>query len=355
MGNPSSTFCFRPWTEIYSHFNTCGPCCINYNLYKGNIQTYVNSQELKNIKKEFLSGGKPVSCNECWETEKAGVKSVRQRETTRSKTIQRLSISLSNKCNYKCRMCNPEDSSAWSNDTAACSVRGMSPVLKTKNLTNIDWIIERCKEQKIILTVLGGEPLICDEYIYLLEQIEKYNLYDSITLVITTNLSVLKYRGVDHLTEWAKFTNIIVYASFDGVGSVGEYIRQGYVHDKFCKNLNLSKKFITYLSTTIQLYNVFDIPNIFNFANEYNLPIDFNFLIDPDYLRLENLNKIDRQAVLEHYAMHNFYNEEIFNTLNSDNFLPLKNKFIDYTNSLDILWSKSYIDYIPKLERVLYS
>jgi len=350
--NLSKHFCFRPWTEIYSHFESYGPCCVNYKLYQGDIASYSSSQELKTIKREFLNGEKPVSCNECWKTEAAGVKSIRQRDTIKSKNLQRLSISLSNKCNFKCRMCNPEDSSAWALDSEACKVLDMKPLAETSNTRNIDYIIQLCRTKKITLSVLGGEPLITDEYIYLLEQIDKYDLYENIYLSLTTNLSKLSYKGVNHLDEWDKFTNIDVYASFDGVGKVGEYIRQGYIHDKFCKNLQLSNKYVKYLATTIQIYNIFDLPNIFSFSKEYNIPIDFNFLVYPTQLSLGNLSLSDRNLVLEYYKSVNFYNEEIFNVLTSSTFLNTKSKFIDYTNSIDRLWKKSYKEYLPELSRL---
>ena len=216
-GIPKS-FCFKPWNEAYAHFNTSGPCCINYKLVKGGFTSYLESQELKELKSSFLKGEKHPSCAVCWDTEAAGMKSVRQGDKNLSRKLNRISISISNKCNFKCMMCNPEDSSAWSNDSTACIIRKMSPFVSDNNSANIDWIIERAKLNKIILTVIGGEPFICDEYLYLIEQIKKYDLFDNIYLVITTNLSDLKYRGVDHLDVLSKFTNVDVFASSDGVG-----------------------------------------------------------------------------------------------------------------------------------------
>ena len=79
-------------------------------------------------------------------------------------------------------MCNPEDSSAWALDSEACKVLDMKPLAQTSNIHNVDYIIQLCRTKKITLTVLGGEPLITDEYIYLLEQIDKYDLYENIYL-----------------------------------------------------------------------------------------------------------------------------------------------------------------------------
>ena len=72
----------------------------------------------------------------------------------------------------------------------------------------------------------------------------------------------------------------------------------------------------------------------------------------PTQLSLGNLSLSDRNLVLEYYKSVNFYNEEIFNVLTSSTFLNTKSKFIDYTNSIDRLWKKSYKEYLPELSRL---
>ena len=116
-------FCPLPWTEVYIAHDTTGPCCINTELYNStDVADYLKSEELKTLKKEFLKGSKPDSCSYCWDTEKAGITSVRQSQTTRGSKLQRVSLAITNKCNFKCRMCNPIDSSAWTTDIAAAKI-----------------------------------------------------------------------------------------------------------------------------------------------------------------------------------------------------------------------------------------
>lgn len=351
-GLPDS-FCFKPWNEVYSHFDTSGPCCINYKLHNGGFASYTSSPELTDLRNSFLRGEKHPSCSACWKTEAAGVRSVRQGDTNYSKKLNRISISLSNKCNFKCMMCNPEDSSSWSLDVSACEIRGMEPVLNEKDLSNIDWIIEKAKTSKIILTVMGGEPLICEEYLYLLEQIEKYNLFENISLVLTTNLSVLSYREVDHLKMFSKFSAVDIYASFDGVATVGEYIRYGFSSEKFENNLIKAKQFVNYFSTTIMLYNIYDLPNIFDYADKFGVSVNFNFLTDPYYLSVGVLSKSERDSVLNYYDEVGFKNEEIINLLNTINFIDAKSELVSYTRGLDTIWNRNILDYIPELKSIL--
>ena len=97
MSRMPSNFCFKPWVELYSHFDTFGPCCVNYKLYKGSIDTYRDSKELKQLKREFLANKRPASCSACWEAEDQGIRSVRQMDNkVKGKDLQTISISLSN-------------------------------------------------------------------------------------------------------------------------------------------------------------------------------------------------------------------------------------------------------------------
>ena len=345
-------FCFKPWNEVYSHFDTIGPCCVNYKLYKGNIDSYLNSKELFNLRREFLQGDKPVSCQECWKTEESGMKSIRQLDFNYSKRLHRFSVSLSNKCNFKCVMCNPEDSSAWSKDSAACEVRGMKPFTALSDYKLVDYIIEIAKTQNILFSVMGGEPLICDDYIYFLEQVEKFNLYENIRLAITTNLSVLIYKGFDHLEHFSRFKVIDIYASFDGTGSVGEYIRYGFSHKKFEENLIKAQNYVNFFSTTVQVYNLFELPNIFQYAKKFNISVNLCFLTDPDFLSINILSRHERDKVLQYYKKINFKNDDVIKVLSNSKYVDKKSEFKIYTESLDLLWNRNYLNYIPELVEI---
>ena len=206
------------------------------------------------------------------------------------------------------------------------------------------------KKQHLHLRVMGGEPLITDEFVYLMKEINKYDLYENIYLILTTNLSVLSFRDINYLEYFKKFPKLDIYASFDGVGKVGEYIRHGFKFNKFDKNLKTANKFIKYLSVTIQLYNIFDMPNIFAYADKNNLKVNFNYLVNPTFLRIENLNSEDKKVVLTHYEQKNFRNNELESALSNTTTLNQKSKFLKYTKDLDLLWSKDLLHSIPELK-----
>ena len=314
-------FCPAPWTEVYIGHDTMGPCCVNSEIYKGiNPQEYLKSDTLKKLKKEFLMGSRPDSCYACWSAESAGVRSVRQSQTTRGSKLQRISLAITNKCNFKCRMCNPVDSSAWGVDKKALHTfkKFYKDVEKYENIikfeddyANIDWIIEQCKTNKLLINLLGGEPFISVGFLYFLKKVEEYDLYDNISLVITTNLSVIKYKRVDFITELSKFKSLDIYASIDGCFKVGEYIREGFDFTKFHNNLLAMKSLVNYFSVTLQVYNIYHMPTLYKYANTLGIKINLNYIFDPVFLKVEILNEEERNKVLDYYKSVNFNNKDI--------------------------------------------
>ena len=164
---------------------------------------------------------------------------------------------------------------------------------------------------------------------------------------------MLSYKGVNYLDYFDKFSKIDIYASFDGVGEVGEYIRHGFNFKKFDTNLQAASNFINNLSVTVQLYNIFDMPNIFAYAKKNNLNVNFNYLVEPSFLRIENLNLDDKKAILKHYKDKKFTNKELESALTNSRILNQKPKFLEYTQSLDALWGKNLMQSIPEL-KILY-
>jgi len=352
-------FCPLPWTEVYIGHDTTGPCCINTELYNStDVSDYLKSEELKTLKKEFLKGNKPESCRYCWDTEKAGMTSVRQSQTTKGSKLQRVSLAITNKCNFKCRMCNPVDSSAWGSDITATKIlygnrydRKKEKFIKHKDdYASIDWIIDQCKKEKLLVNLLGGEPFISPGFLYFLEQVNKYNLYDNISLVITTNLSVVKYKRIDFIQELSKFKSLDIYASIDGCFKVGEYIREGFDFKKFHNNLVAMKDLINFFSVTLQVYNIYHMPILYKYADTLGIKINLNYLVGPVFLKVEILNEEERNKVLDYYKSVNFNNKDIINVLKTgDDYTNYREKYVSYTNSLDKLWNKNIKDYIPEL------
>lgn len=359
-------FCLIPWFGIFIDSKTIGPCCVNHQLSKNiNIDNYLKSSELNNLKKDFLNGEKPSSCNSCWEAEAVGIKSVRQekakvllKETKNLlKNYCHFSIRISNKCNYKCRMCGPRYSSAWELDLKASSLRIDTVYSKAESFDldsykkNIQYIITVAQRQLTYINILGGEPLISDEFLYFLEKTKENNVRQNIILNINTNLSVTSYKDIDYKKEFSTFKSVILHASLDGLENVGEYIRRGFKQSIFDKNLQYFKEYIRDINVTLQIYNIYNIPNIYSYADYNNLNVTLNYLIIPRYLSISLLDEYERNNILKFYKNNNFYNKDIESSLYSEK-INLKDisKFINYTNGLDSLWKTDLKKNIPELK-----
>ena len=360
----ASGFCLIPWFGVFIDSKSTGPCCVNYNLSNTtSVESYLKSIELNNIKKEFLESKKPKSCEVCWKSESIGVKSIRQEKSEvllketkfNLKTYFHFSIRISNKCNYKCRMCSPKFSSAWQLDTKASLLRD-GKILNidlfdfNSYKENIQYITNVAKKQVININILGGEPLISNEFLYLLEKSKELDVRKNIILNINTNLSVNKYNNIDYKKEFSTFKAVVLHASIDGINKVGEYIRKGFKQNIFNNNLKYFRDYVKHLNITLQIYNIYDMPNIYNYAKDNKINIIINHLNEPSYLSISILDKKERENILNYYKYHNFYNKDIEASLINEtiNTKDIKN-FIEYTDSLDSLWKIDIKKNIPEL------
>jgi sulfatase maturation enzyme AslB (radical SAM superfamily) len=356
MSKIPDNFCFHPWTGVYIDNNTIGPCCVNYKLYRGNnIEEYLASNTLRKLKDSFLNNEKHPFCNTCWKEESLGIKSIRQRnKVIKSKDYYYFTIRLSKKCNFTCRMCHPKFSSAWALDKEAIELidkyeEELFDIDSYKK--NIEYFLEKAKNNKITIVFIGGEPLISEEFLYFLNRCDELDIHKNIELSINTNLSVYKYKNIDYSIEFNKFYWVNIHASMDGLGKVGEYIRRGYKQKIFDYNLNKLKKYINSINVTVQAYNIYDMPHIYKYAENKGIRIIINYVHYPFYLSIAILDKIERLNILKYYSDNNFNNEDIINAINKEPFSTENIEiFIKYTKSLDLLWKTNMLESIPELK-----
>ena len=140
MKLPHDKFCVLPWVSLEaSPIGTVRPCCLaknelsdnlgnKFDLNNAKLSDITNSNELTNLRKEFLDGKMPSACQRCWSEEDAGrtskrmhtldrLKDILKHETTwtsEPKHLYFLDLKLGNICNLKCRICG-----SWSSSTYA--------------------------------------------------------------------------------------------------------------------------------------------------------------------------------------------------------------------------------------------
>ena len=284
----SPTFCILPWIHLSTrpngHMRLC--CAANAssagaqndkdfanevgilkkedgqpaNFNHTDLKTAWNSTYMKTIRKSMLQGRKPASCLKCFKEESSGYQSKRVwenrlwkkrvnlkqllEETKPDGTIPvkmcYVDLRFGTKCNLKCIMCSPHDSSLWVKDWNILYPQIQNPSLKElmdwQNKGKVhgasyNWYKDNTKFWKQLLEQIphmqqiyfaGGESTIIDEHYELLEMCIKRGAAKNIELRYNSN-------GVempDRLFKlWSHFKRVVFHFSLDSICEMNDYIR----------------------------------------------------------------------------------------------------------------------------------
>lgn len=270
--------CIIPWVylEIFPE-GTVTPCCAN-TLTLGDIKTTSleeiwNGEKMNQFRRSLFAKNLPLSCQSCIETEKLGGQSLREKyndffnssfssvadNTNEDGSLKTISFKgwdfkVSNKCNFKCRMCGPRLSSSFT-----------GVIQEHAKDLNIDQFVDDNINHLELIEFAGGETLLMDEHYELLEKLINRGRTD-VELWYNTNMSVLSYKGKNVLDYWNKWNpdKLTIFASIDEIGDRSEYIRKGTRWEIVDKNLRtiVDQKFKRHVNTVASCLNVFRLPEI---------------------------------------------------------------------------------------------
>jgi sulfatase maturation enzyme AslB (radical SAM superfamily) len=314
LSNPA--FCVLPFIEqFYPLSDSQRFCC-----YSPTSIDHLDSASSNELRKKIKNGEKIVHCQSCYDLEKSHVISPRLLESARwlkdaevSDYIEKWTedsprqvffydIRYDNKCNLACITCNPTDSSLWAKELGINS--------KSRKL-ELD--LEKIKLAKKVY-LAGGEPLIIDQFIQLIEYIS--TLDQQPELVINTNLT----RTNSDLKEFLKkIKKLTLTVSVDGVEKINEYHRWPMKWSKFLENLqwansiNCNIQFNTVVDA-VSILNLHRLQDIEHLCNQWSLTI----LTRPQALLVNNLPPEIKQTVHDNFLnirQSRFYqNDLIFKT-----------------------------------------
>jgi organic radical activating enzyme len=326
------------------------PCCMfkptpswknatEFNINSiSSIETYKNSQQLKNIEQTLDNDEFPIECQSCKEFESnpatAGA-SWRNIKSNMADSEFLLELRFSNLCNYSCYTCHPDSSSKIA---ANYSKLGMKYIpienhWEKMSLNKIIPLIESASD----ISLLGGEPLYNKIAQGLLP-----TLTGKKSVSITTNGSLFP-KDIDSVD------NLLLSFSVDGIGKTNEYIRTGSDWDTVLRNINKSiqSNIRTHVTTTISIYNILFLDEI---ISEFNsMDIDFHYLNivwNPKHQSIVNLHPELTSRAVECLSkclkiIKHEQNKEVLLTLLknvSKAYSPdLWKEFLDYTKTMDNL------------------
>jgi organic radical activating enzyme len=267
---------------------TFNPCCL-YDEYLPYHPTFFKKQRQMFIEadKEYLPG-----CQKCKLKEKTHGVEFTQRYTFNQQIpdgigddIYKLEIVLDTTCNAACIQCGEDQSSLWRNEYA----RRDPTYIHIQPEGQIDSKIEVIKKNVDIQKVKrwhfwGGEPLLTDTHMKLLDQIEDLS---TVSLAYTTNGSI--FPDDDVLKLWSKCKNVMIGVSADGIEDKFHYARWPLKWDKwtrvaeqFIKDTPINVQYhVNYCVMPMNAYYTYEIDEWLdkNFSrNQDGTLITFNFI-----------------------------------------------------------------------------
>ena len=315
-------------------------------------------------------------------------------------------IRLGNKCNQKCRMCGPGDSSLWLDDWVKMGhktigfydehyeikkdgERYSSEIGDWDKQPFVDDLKANMKDiDRIYMT--GGEPTVIKEYWEILQYAIDNDFAKNINLEYNSNMFIIPTNAWE---IWSKFKRVRMTMSIDGLHDVQDYIRfpsKWHIIERNIKKFyELTKKYPNISATiapTITIFNVMQMPDMVKWYTNNNFEtfdatMALHICHGPKFLTMQNYPKARKQLVVDKY--HEMFEwttkncsialsehlikkyqsvidfllaDDIENQLLGwDNTVTHKEEFLKHTEKLDIIRNQSLQKSIPDLyEAVQY-
>jgi MoaA/NifB/PqqE/SkfB family radical SAM enzyme len=313
-----------PWIQLHAQTNgKMAPCCMS-SVHDGNeigdlrknadLTHAWNSPGMRQLRLNMLEGKESSLCSNCYEYERLGRHSERMqynkdfrqhysRVVSTSKdgglkntSIPIIDIRFSNKCNYKCRICESsyssllyEEESHIGKPRAADSKEMKATADDAKFWNSYRSLLPEVRR----LHFAGGEPLIMEEHYRTLDHLVSIGNTD-VHLTYNTNFSTLRYKEYNVLNFWKKFRQVHVWASLDGMGEKGDYQRKGQRWKKIEENIiELQQECPNVffgINVTVSIFNIMHIPEFYQHMVEHKfvLPDRMNLyiLFYPHYFKI---------------------------------------------------------------------
>lgn len=334
----SKSFCMLPWVSMYTKTDSdVSVCCRSTanlgDCSKKTLTEIWNDDVMRQLRLDMLNNKKIDSCQNCYDRENIEedrhsnrLESLKEYghlislvdTTTKNGSVTTnpiwLTTKINNLCNLTCRMCNPTSSSSWHAPAIALGLlpKGSKPLLSAGKQSQhmLDQIVPLLPSLDMI-TFEGGEPLMIEEFWYILERLDQLQRYE-INLHFNTNLTRSQLKNKSIFDYWKKFNHVYVVASLDGEGARGEYLRPGAPWSdvlKFRQEMIARSPNVFFdVKCTVSIINALHIPDFHRSWVEKGLitPQSFilNLLKQPHYLNLRTAPEPLRQQIIDKYTRH---------------------------------------------------
>jgi hypothetical protein len=177
--------------------------------------------------------------------------------------LKKLHLEQSLLCNLTCISCSSRYSSAWSKDYKLFDPN--APVIQLKKYPDSVWKhLDFSDLEHVHFT--GGEPLLNQDNLLILEHLASIGRLDQVTLSYNTNGTVKVSERFVELWSQAKWVRL--HFSLDGVGSTFEYTRYPANWQQVQENIQWYRQVIG-PCLMIEVNAIVGIHNVFNLAEFY--------------------------------------------------------------------------------------
>lgn len=333
---PSDTFCVLPFMHVAVNPGGGYRVCCNsnpknnkimkdddpsksYRIYKDKIEDVWNSNHYKEIRKQFINGERPETCQRCFREEDAGIRSPRIGYNEKwfkddvvvkeeiPVDVRYIDLRLGNLCNLKCRMCNPWSSSMWVKDwnevVDKAELVPSNPLTKEefeylevmqewpdRKQTGITFVELAHTVEEIYLT--GGEPTLATSQYALFDYCIENDLAQNIRLKYNTNLTNVPAKMLEY---WKHFKRVQLNCSIDATGLRDRYIRYPSNWSKIEENfdkLNALPNVNIQIHCTVQALNMCAMDELFDWISSKGIANDqiyLNILNHPECMNIRVL------------------------------------------------------------------
>jgi MoaA/NifB/PqqE/SkfB family radical SAM enzyme len=303
---------------------------------------FYNSEDMCQLRLEFLAGNKPNGCQACYYQESFGKLNGRKRQLIKSGVTTDdfdlkmrasphykhfeysanndgqadympvdLQIDLGNVCNSACIMCRPDQSSRLAIDYH--KLNEINPTLFAKPAHYRSWthdeeVLDRVVNEMAELTnlryihFLGGETLYDPAFYKICDRLIAAGIADKIIVGTTTNGTVFNNKIQEYIHQFREFHLGI---SIETVTPLNDYIRwpskiSDVLHniDQFDR-LRTDKKLYISLRITPNVFTISHLDSIARFMIEKNIAAEScNILHRPAMLRMELMPEEIRTGII---------------------------------------------------------
>ena len=333
-------FCVLPFFGAeYTPSGFTTPCCL-----------LPKDTNIKQLQTEMLAGQRPVACQKCWTLEDQGKTSDRQLKNSSfdfytdrdiqyiekdchdgNFSLQILKLYTSNLCNSTCVTCGTSASSAWAT----------LKKVKTFEIIGQDQLDSIPYKDLVMLSFVGGEPLVEKKNFDILEQLISIGNTDCF-ISLTTNGSIQLNQKQQSILK--QFKNLNICLSIDGIEKRFEYIRYPLKWNILLENIDFFKSLDIdlFVSYTISNLNIFYYNETVEWFNKQELRHNHNLVTYPSHFSIYALpEKIKLGLKQELFGQHNVDDDANFSL------------FLKEIQQQDQLKNISIKDYLPEFYELI--